>query len=167
MAIVAMLFGAATLSRAHDRYEIWTIALVRPERLELAITMSFSTAFDLIDPEKKARGSIAEIFAHHRPQLEREAALLYVLTAARKPLPAQKVEVELTDENDVTFRVAYPRPPPGPLHFHAAFLKKLGQGYGGILDASDSSGNHLGWEQLSFENPNFEIVIPASALPKK
>lgn len=167
MIFAAVLFSAATISRAHDRYEIWTIALLRPGHLELAITMSSATAFDLIDPEKKARGTIAEIFEHHRPQFEREAALMYVLTAARKSLTAQKVAVELTEENDIAFRVAYARPPPGPLHFHAAFLKKLGQGFGGILDATDSSGNQLGWEQLSFENPNLEIVVPAPAPLKK
>ncbi len=48
------------------------------------------------------------------------------------------------DENDVVFKVSYPRPAAGPLHFHAAFLRKLGQAYGGILEAIDASGINIG-----------------------
>ena len=80
----------------------------------------------------------------------------------------RKVEVEFTEENDIAFKVIYPRPPPGRLHFHGAFLKKLGEGYGGIIEINDAAGLNLGWEQLSAENPNFEITVPAAKpAPKK
>ena len=166
--IVAFLvvFYAAPL-RAHDVFEIWTIAVLRTDHLELGITMAQSTALRLIDPAMKARALSVDNFATHRARLEREAAALCVLTSNRKPLAPRRVEVELTDENDVVFKVIYPRPAPGRLHFHAACLKKLGEGYGGIFDASDTTGNHLGWEQLSFENPNFELIIPTSPAPQK
>ncbi|MEO5960822.1 MAG: hypothetical protein ABIZ49_07400 [Opitutaceae bacterium] len=129
--------------------------------------MAQSTSLKLIDPEGRIRGLTEENFALHRARFEKEGAALFVLTSQRKPLPVRKVVVELTEENDVLFRVTYPRPLPGPLHFHAAFLQKLGEGYGGILEVADTSGNHLGWEQLSAENPNYEVkVLPPSA-PKK
>ena len=167
--LVVALFAALlpVSARAHDPYEIWTIAVLRADHLELGITMAQSTALRLVDPQMKGGAISFENFASHRARLEQEAAVLCILTAGRKPLTARKIEVELTEENDVTFRIAYPRPPPGRLHFHAACLKKLGAGYGGILDASDTSGNHLGWEQLSFENPNFEVTVPAPSPPKK
>lgn len=127
--------------------------------------MAESTALRLIDPHAKIVALVPENFATHRPRLAAEAGALYVLTAGRKPLAPRQIAVVLTDENDVAFKVIYPRPAAGRLHFHAAFLRKLGQGYGGILEASDTLGNHLGWEQLSSENPNVEIVIPAPAPP--
>jgi hypothetical protein len=159
--------GVPQLARAHDAFEIWTIAVLRADHLELGVTMAQSTALRLIDPQMKAGAITTENFALHRPRLEQEAARLCILTADRKPLATRKIEVELTDENDIAFRIAYPRPAPGRLHFHAACLKKLGAGYGGILDASESSGHHLGWEQLSSENPNFEVTIPAPSSPAK
>ena len=155
------------LAYAHDPYESWTSATLRPNELELAITMAQSTALRLIDPQAKIAALAPDNFATHRPRLAEEAAALYILTAGKKLLASPQIEVVLTDENDVAFKVTYPRPAPGRLHFHAAFLRKLGQGYGGILDASDTLGNHLGWEQLSWENPNVEIAIPAPAPPKK
>jgi hypothetical protein len=129
--------------------------------------MAQSTALRLIDPQAKIAVLAPENFATHRARLAEEATALYVLTAGRKRLASSQIEVVLTDENDVAFKVIYPRPAPGRLHFHAAFLRKLGQGYGGIVEASDTLGNHLGWEQLSWENPNLEIAIPAPNSPKK
>jgi hypothetical protein len=161
---IAALF-LTTSARAHDAFEIWTIAVLRADHLELGITMAQSTALRLIDPQMKARAITFENFGAHRERLEQEAARLCILTHDRKPLAPRKIDVELTEENDIAFKVIYPRPPPGPLHCHAAMLKKLGQGYGGLFDASEPNGRNLGWEQLSFENPNFEITIPAPTKP--
>lgn len=163
--LLAVLTGPA---RAHDPYECWTSALVRAEYLELTVTMAQSTALRLIDPEMKLRGLTSETFEQVRGQFEKAAPALCILTANRRPVASNRVRVEFTDEFDIVFKVFYPRPSPGKLHFHAAFLKKLGEGYGGILEASDTSGNHLGWEQLSFDNPNYEFtVLPPGQAPKK
>ena len=75
----------------------------------------------------------------------------------------RNIDVELTEENDIAFKLIYPRPPAGRMHVHAAMLKKLGPGYGGLFDASEPDGRHLGWEQLSYENPNYEITLPPQA----
>ncbi len=164
MTVVALTL--ALPARAHDLYEIWTIAILRADHLEVGITMAKATALRLIDPDAKISALTPENLATHRTRLEKEAAALLTLTANRKTLVAQKVEVELTEENDVVFHVTYPRPPPGVLQLKAAFLKKLGDGYGGLLDISDSSGKNLGWEQLMWAQPNFEVVIPPAAPTK-
>lgn len=152
---------------AHEPHEIWTLAVVRADRLELGVTMAQSTALRLIDPELRAGALTFQNFEAHRPRLEKEAATLFVLTAGRNTLAAQRVDVQLTDENDVVFRIASPRPKAGRLHFHAAFLKKLGQGYGGILEVSDAAGDNIGWEQISWENPNFEVALTADKKPRR
>ena len=161
VALLSLVAGIAGPAWAHDPYEIWAMAVLRSDHLELGVTMAQSTALRLIDPQGVGGVISFENFATHRDRLLAEARKLYVLTAARRPLPPEKVAVELTDENDVVFTLRYARPAAGPLHFHAALLKKLGAGYGGILDVSQPGGAHLGWEQLSFENPNFEISLPA------
>lgn len=148
--------------RAHDRYEIWTIALLHPGHLELALTMAQATAVQLIDPEGKLPPLTPQNFAAHRARFEQAARGFVILTSNRKLLVPQKVAAELTEENDLVIHLAYPRPAPGRLHVHAAMLKQLGQGYGGLFDASESSGQPLGWEMLSFQNPNLEVTIPAA-----
>ena len=154
-------------ARAHDAFEIWTIAVLRPDQLELGVTMALATAVRLINPDDKARPIEGDLMGSLGPRLEREGAALCIFTSNGKPLAPRSVQVELTEENDIAFKIVYPRPAPGRLHLHSACLKKLGQGFGGIFEASDTAGNHLGWEQLSFENPNFEITIPAPSPPKK
>ena len=165
--LIAVWAVAATNICAHDAFEIWTVALLRADRLDLTITMAKSTALRLIDPQSKHEPITFENFPTYRTRLETEGASLCFLRTAGKKLSPQRVEVELTDENDVVFRLYFPRPAPGSLQFHAACLKKLGDGYGGFLDASDHTGVHLGWEQLSFDHPTFEVIIPASTPKSK
>jgi hypothetical protein len=166
--LCALLCVFSGTVRAHDPYECWTSALVRAEVLELTVTMAQATALRFVDPDSKIRALTSQNFEQVLPKFEKAAAGMCVITSNRKALVSRRVTVELTDENDVVFKVFYPRPPPGPLHFHAAFLKKLGEGYGGILEASDTSGNHLGWEQLSFDNPNYEVtVLPVGQGPAR
>jgi len=160
-------------AHAHDLYEIWTIGILRSDQLEVGITMAKGTALRLIDPQAKIASLTPENFATHQATFEQTASILLTLTARGKTLAARKVAVELTDENDVVFHVAYPRPPPGVVHITAAFLRKLGDGYGGLLDVSDAAGNNLGWEQLMWAQPDFEVTIPPakpapeSAAPSK
>lgn len=154
--------------QAHDAFECWIGAIVRPDSLEINFTLAQGTALRLIDPEAHIRGITLENFPTYRARFEKEGAALCIVTSIRTPLVVRKVEVEFTEENDIAFKVIYPRPPPGRLHFHGAFLKKLGEGYGGIIEINDAAGLNLGWEQLSAENPNFEITVPAAKpAPKK
>lgn len=165
--LFAVLVALLPAARAHDPFESWASAVVRADRMDLVVTFAQSTALQLLEPAPKARAITTSNFDDLKPALEKAGLKLFVVNALRKPFPAQKVGVELTDENDVVFKLTYPRPPVGQLHFHAAYLRKLGEGYGGILEVADTSGNHLGFEQLSFEYVNFEVkVLPVTA-PKK
>lgn len=160
--LISVCAVAAIKARAHDAFEIWTIALLRADRLDLTITMAKSTAIRLIDPQSKNTPITCENFSTYRTRLEEEGSSLCLPRKPGKKLSPPRVEVELTDENGVVFRLYFPCPTPGALQFHAACLKKLDDGYGGFLDASDHTGAHLGWEQLSFDHPTFEVTIPAA-----
>ena len=148
-------------ARAHDPFEALHTAVVRPDRLDLIITMAQSTALKLIDPTAKIPSLTLENLAAHRPSLLREAARLFIITSVRTPLSSRTATIELTDENDVIFRVTYPRPAPGKLYFSASYLRRLGDGYGGILEVNDAADQNLGWEQLLWARPNFEVTFPS------
>lgn len=154
------LLACAATVRAHDPYEAFHAAALSTDRLEIIVTMAQSAALRLIDPAARIPGFTAENFPAHRSALLREAATLFRLTSARRPLAAQSAAVEFTDENDVVFRVTYPRPGPGPLTFSAAYLAKLGDGYGGLLEVTDAAKKNLGWEQLLWSRPDFEVTLP-------
>ena len=153
------LLACAGTVRAHDPYEAFHSATLSREHLEIVITMAQSTALRLIDPAARIPGFTPENFSTHRPALHREAAALFRVTSAGRPLTAQSATVELTDENDVVFRVTFPRPGPGPLTFSAAYLAKLGDGYGGLLEVTDAAKKNLGWEQLLWSRPDFEVTL--------
>ncbi len=128
--------------------------------------MAQSTALKLIDPTPKIPALIPENLATYRPRLVRAAAMLFILTSARKKLTARAATIELTEENDLIFRLTYPHPAPGPLYFSAAYLKRLGDGYGGILELTDDAGENLELEKLLWSRPNFEVTIPMLSPPK-
>jgi hypothetical protein len=153
----------ATTARAHDPFEAFTSAVVRADRLDLIITMAQSTALKLIDPTARIPSLTPENLAEHRPRFLREGAALFVVTSVHTKLTARKIEIELTEENDVVFKLTYPRPAPGRLLFSASYLKKLGDGYGGIFEVNDDSDHNLGWEQLLWAQPNLEVTVPPAA----
>ena len=133
--ILSLLFTVSTFfvtppARAHDPFEAFHSAKLHSDRLELVVTMAQSTALKLIDPTAQIASLTLENLAAHRPRLVREAAMLFILTSVRQPLVSRTATVELTDENDLIFRVTYPRPAPGKLYFSAAYLRRLGDGYG-------------------------------------
>ena len=165
------VFFAAVLAavplRAHDLAESFIEAIVRPDQLDLLITVGPATALRLIDPAAKPRPLSPETFAQIRARLQQEGATLFTVTSSKARLDSLRVEVALTEDKDVMFKVTYPRPPPGLLIFNAAFLNKLGEGFGGIIDASDTAGHHLGWDQLSWQNTTLVVVLPAAGAKPK
>jgi len=163
----SLVLGLAPRAHAHDPYESFTLATVRADHLELNMTMSQLTALKLIDPQSRIAGLTIENFPQYRDQLADAGRAMFVVTSLKSPLIARSVVVELTDENDVSFKIYYPRPANGRLHLHAAFLKGLGVGYGGILDSTDTENRPLGWAQISWENPNLEITVLPPGAPKK
>jgi hypothetical protein len=159
--LLATVLMAAPL-RAHDLMESFIEAIVRPDRLELHITMGPGTALKLVDPAAKPQALIPEIFEQYRSRLLKEGERLFLVTSSKARLVPAGVEVRFTDDKDVAFKITYPRPPPGLLIFNAVFLEKLGAGFGGIIDASDTVGHHLGWDQVTSENTSLVVVLPAS-----
>ena len=159
----------ASAAHAHDPSESWTEVIVHADKIELLVTMAQANALRLIDALTKNAELTPENFAQHRTKLVAAGAKLFAITSLKQPLAAQRVDVVLTEENDVAYKIIFPRPAPGLLMFEAAFIKQLGDGFGGIIDASDTEGHHLGWEQLSPESATLVVMLSklGEAPPKK
>ncbi len=156
----AALCASGPAARAHDPYDAFTSATLHPDRLELIFTIAASTAVRLVDSEVSLPALTPAHWLELRPRFQRTGATLFELTAKGKPLKPREVAVELSDENDLIFHIVYPRPEAGTLVFYAAYLKKLGDGYGSILEFNDPSGRNLGWEQLLWAHPDFSATLP-------
>lgn len=163
LAFAGLLF-AASPARAHDPLQSWMSATASETSLELTITMAASNAWQLIDFVPRARLT-PEKFAELRPRLVTAAPKL-CLVAGRQTLSPTSVRVEYTDENDVVFTLDFPAPPPGPLRFDAAFLRRLGPDFTSMLVVADAAGTDLGWDQLTNDKTQLEVAIPARTAPK-
>jgi len=163
LVLLAVLSRSAV--RAHDPGESWTMVTLLTDRLELELTMAQVTALQLSGAPFDTPYLAPDNFDAYRARLKTCAEKLYIVTSVRTPLKPQRIDVTLTEEGDITFKLAYPHPAAGRLHFFATFLTKLGEGFGGNIDVSFQSGKDLGWDQIAYDRPNFEVTVPAAVPP--
>jgi len=161
--LALLAFCVACVAHAHDPLESWTNAVLQPDRIEVELTIAQRTALLLVDAHADFPALTPDNFAAYHARLKARATELYALTSGRTALAPREVEVRLTEEEDIAFTLVYPRPAAGRLHFHATFLTRLGDGYGGTIYLSDPAGKDLGWDQISWENPDFEVSVTAPA----
>jgi len=156
----------AGLAHAHEPQESWSNAVLHPDRLAVEVTMAQQTALRLVDPNARAIALTEDNFADFETRLNACARQLYVVTSGRATLPLRETAAHLTEENDIAFTLVYPPPAAGRLQFHAAFLAKLGEGFGGTIYLSDPAGKDLGWDQIMWDHPDFEAIVAAPSPPR-
>jgi hydrogenase/urease accessory protein HupE len=167
---VVGLFLAAWLLesvvQAHDPFASSANARVDRAGIQLEITMGRSAAFALLDDAADLPEEITdEDFGKFDQGLKERGAELFTITAGGAPLVAKEVEVRLTEERDVEFRVLYPPPEASPLRFRAAYLDKMVEDHVGTLYVEDAGGADLGWGYLEAAAPTLEAPLPAALLP--
>jgi hypothetical protein len=151
--------------RAHDPSECWTEVIVHADKMEVIVTMAQVATLKLIDPANKIPTINEDNLAGLRPLLLKEGAALFGITSVKTRLAPRSVDVELTEENDISFRIVYARPPPGLLTINSEFIRKLGVTFGGLIDARDTEGHQLGWDQVSAENPTLVVMLAKAGNP--
>ncbi len=163
--IVVLFLACAAPLRAHDTYEVTMTATIRPATMDLVLTFAGATALRLTDAPPLRAPLTPEHFAALRPKLTAAASELFALTSAQKTLALRTTALRLTEENDIEFTLTYPRPAAGPLQFRPAFLARLGEGYGGLLEVADTAGHHLGWEMILSEKDAPTVTVPPAPAP--
>jgi hypothetical protein len=166
-AAVAVILLLASPVRAHAPLETWIDVTVQADAIQLHVIMAPVAALRLLDPAAPVRRLTAEVFAAQRPRLVQAGATLFTLVQLKNRLASRQVEVVLTDEGDVAYQIIYPRPASGLLMIDATFLKRLGDGFGGMMDVRDPEGHRLGWDQLTHDNATLIVMLPNPSLPPK
>lgn len=160
--LIALLLLPSGIVFAHEPYEITTTARLRAGALELEVTMARSTAMAIATGAKDAVPFDPAAFAALRSRFAACAGNLFAINSAGAALTLRSAAIALTVENDLEFRLVYPRPASGPLRIDAVHVPKLGQGYGDLLTVQGDHGALLGQQVLMAEETSLEVVVPAA-----
>jgi hypothetical protein len=162
LALVFCLLGARTAC-GHDPLASFADVWLGPQTMEVTITMARPAAFLLIKDQNPGVPYVdVDTFPKARELLLAQAANLCQWTADGAKMTPGSLEVELTDENDVRFRMVFPRPAAGgPLRFEAAYLHKMMDGH--VLTYAvwrENKTNLSNQEMRADENPALEVKLP-------
>jgi len=157
-----LALSAAGAAFAHDPMEITADAVLKAGSLELRVTMARSTAEAVIDGAKFGTLFDPSVFAALQPRFEKHAAKLFAIASGGAVLVPRHAAVTLTVENDVEFRLDYPRAAPGLLRFEAVHVAKLADGYGDLLTVQGEHGELLGQKTLMGTDLVLEAIVPAA-----
>lgn len=156
-------FLPALAAMAHDPFSSVANAQLDATGITVEITMGCSTlsaAFPDLPPvidEDTFTGAAAHLKEHGRE--------FYRITAGGLRLPPGDVQVSLTMDNDVLFRLHYPPPQMGPMNFHAIYLEKMPASHIATLYVEDGAGKSLGWDYLDATKPALSLPLPVQTLP--
>jgi hypothetical protein len=162
--VVFVIWRGVLTASAHEPRQSNTDVKLRPEKMEVDITMARSAAALLLqEPGPKTAPSFApEDFTALRENLLKKAPGLYEISLGTTALKAKTSEVSLTVENDVLFHLVYPRPQNQTVDFRAIYLKKMQEDHQTTLVVADETGKPLSWKDLSADQPLFKTVIPTA-----
>jgi hypothetical protein len=155
--LVALL---ATPARAHDPYELTSVAYVRSNQIELFIEMEFPAAMTLAGQKPVRNVAVLSQFETALPHLRELAGGFYQLSAGNNALYPVSTNVELGVEDHIQFKITYPPTNYRPLQFAARGLgAESGENpYGTSLTVLDMVNQKvLGQVTLFAGQPNAEF----------
>lgn len=157
-----MLFVAtfARTSRAHDPFEVTSVARLTPDALIVEVTMARSTALRLTTGRHGGRASFApEEFSTHRARLEEIAPSFYEITSNGRTLASRAASAKLTEENDVEIVTEYERPSGARLSLRARHLSTLPEGYTTAVSVASGGPETRRSKLLTAADPVFEVPL--------
>lgn len=160
--VLGLLLLTVVGARAHDPFESTTVVRLRPATLELEVTLARSTALSVAKDGRPGPTFEPAVFDTLRPLFIACAPDLFVITRAGERLEPGAVRVALSIEDDVEFHVVYPRPPPGPLDFHALHIDRLGTGFGSVVTFDLPPGPSPLPKLLMGSDTRFQVDLPGA-----
>ncbi len=147
-------------------------ARLRPDGLEIELTMADGAAYKLLDPGAVTTGVANATndvndteFAQDEPLLIKRARTFFIATNNGAELAVGSVSIELTAARDTIFRIIFPSPKPGSLRLAMTYLGQIPTGQKDLLTVVDRDGVTLASATLDRENPALEVSLPAPGSP--
>ena len=142
-------------------------ATLRPEGLEIDLTMADGAAYKLLDPNQTTTGvanATTDVnnvqFSKDEPLLIERARNFFKIANNGAELKVGSVSVELTSARDTIFHLIFPSPSPGTLDLGLTYLGQIPAGEKDLLTVLDGSGTTLGSATLGVDSPSLEVSIP-------
>ena len=157
---LASLFGGGAFG--HDVQTSWTVVRLRPDACELKVRMHGETVRSLIQDEAPDATLEPENFDNVRPLLQTFANNLYEVSAGESRLKALQTDVTLSEDN-LEFRLVYPRPSGGPLRLKALYLQRVAPDFIAHVSVEDESGQTVANKILNAHAPSAEVEPPSGA----
>lgn len=169
-ALILLLLGV-TPARAHDPYEITSVAYVYSNRIELTVELEFPTAFKLISRPLQPDVAAVSQFEAALPALRAAAGGFFTFSVAGQPCSATHTNAEIGWEDHILLRLTYPPTPHRPLNFQAPGLKPFGgeSPYGTTLTVLDMEAQKvLGQTTFFASTPaaDFPTPTPLAETPR-
>lgn len=158
--VLVALFGGSALG--HDLQTSWTVVRFRPDACELKVKMHGETVRSLIQDEAPDATLEPENIENVRPLLNSFASGLYEVSAGDRQLAALQKDVTLVEDN-LEFRLVYPRTDGGPLRLKALYLQRVAPDFIAHLSIEDADGRALSNKILSAQAPSAEVALPLGA----
>jgi len=149
-------------AQAHDILQSNTDIWLRPDRMEVNLTMARAPSRELVDHPPPVPVTEDNFEATYHSLLNKSAASLFEITLDGQPLQPISADAALLNETDIQFTLVYPRPASGKLQITASFIKKLDDGYVNTL-AMNEDRNVLGYGDQSTDNLTWEIRLGQDA----
>jgi len=155
--LAALCFAAAGVVHAHDPLQSWTSVSLKTDGIEVETTMAAFAAQSLLENGLRRPPLVYDNFENYQPELEQAAPNLFELTAAGQKLVPIAASVEMTEEYDIIFHVAYPPPGSGPWRVKVNFLDRMPEGFVSSIFVEDNAHKSLAWDDLSVDHTFVDV----------
>ncbi len=136
--LIALIALATPAARAHDPYEITSVAYVHSNRLELLVSCEFVTGMRLAGIEPQRDVPVASQLAAAQPALLQLAGSFFAITAGNHAVPPLRTNVQLDVEDHLQLQLEFAPTPHRPLQFTARALSNVPDSpYGTTLTVLD------------------------------
>ena len=166
--LTALLVLGAGAVRGHDPLQSYTDARLRGDYIVVNVTMANSAATELLKKDNAAGNSsiTPENFEQTGALLKAHAGDLLNITAGGNTIAMRAGDVTLNSENDIEFKLVFPRPPSGTIKFEAPFIKELQEGHMTSYTIADDANKILDSGELSaLDRPNTLVNVPGKPGP--
>ena len=162
-------------------------ARLRPDNLEIDLTVADGAAYKLLDPDPYQPSIIAGAssltgsenfssapsvadphFEQDKPPLTRRAESLFIVTSNGAKLTPLATAVRLTETHDVVFHLTYPHPQPGSLHLALTYFNQVPEGQKVLLTVLNAADKTIASASVGATAPYLDVDLPgplAATLP--
>ena len=160
--VIALLVVCAGAARGHDLLVSWTTVRLHPDSCELLVKLHAESVGALIQNEAPGATFEPENFDNVRPALNSFGNSLYEVSAGGRALAPTRTDVTVVEDN-LEFRLVYPRPDGSPLRLKAAYLSRVAPDFVAHVSVTDDAGKQLSSHILRRDEPSVEIAPDAGA----